>query len=250
MPFPLEVCIDSLDAALAAAPHLRPGDRFEVCSSLLAGGGLTPSMGLVLMLRELMPEIKLMVMIRPRPGSFVYTPAEVDVMLEDIRAVKVSGAHGIVFGCLLRDGNVDVATAKRLAKAAHPLPVTFHRAFDVTPDWHAALEDIANIPGITRILTSGHMATALDGAAELRQLANFAPAHLSILPASGINAITLPRVLQIVPLHEAHLSAGGIYTPPTDPTGARGEVLGFGRSEWRLDPAKLAAVRDWVDKNT
>lgn len=92
------------------------------------------------------------------------------------------------------------------------------------------------------------MATALDGAAELQALAAAVPDHLSILPASGINAATLPHVLDIAPLHEAHLSAGGIYTPPSDPAGARGEVLGFGRSEWRLDAGKLAAVREWVDE--
>ncbi|GMK56683.1 hypothetical protein CspeluHIS016_0305230 [Cutaneotrichosporon spelunceum] len=250
MPIPLEVCIDSLDAALAAAPHLRRGDRFEVCSSLLAGGGLTPSMGLVLKLGQLLPDIALMVMIRPRSGTFVYTEGEIKVMLEDIRAFKISGVSGIVFGCLLPDGNVDVETAARLAEAAAPLPCTFHRAFDVTPDWHAALDDIARIRGITRILTSGHMATALDGSAELRQLARAVPAHLSVLPASGINATTLPHVLQVARLHEAHLSAGEIYTPPWDPTVARGEVLGFGRSEWRLDASKLAEVRRWVDENT
>lgn len=31
--------------------------------------------------------------------------------------------------------------------------VTFHRAFDVTPDWRRSLEAIANVKGITRILT-------------------------------------------------------------------------------------------------
>lgn len=34
-------------------------------------------------------------------------------MLEDIMAFKQSGAAGIVFGCLLRDGQVDVDTAIR-----------------------------------------------------------------------------------------------------------------------------------------
>lgn len=81
------VCRSSLRQLRAndrAAPHLRPGDRFEVCSALLTGesasgmdyhlpalpaartmlkpgGGLTPSMGLVRMLREALPDIGLMV---------------------------------------------------------------------------------------------------------------------------------------------------------------------------------------------
>lgn len=52
-------------------------------------------------------------MVRPRPGSFVYTEAEVEVMLEDIIAFKATGVDGIVFGCLLPNGQVDVETASR-----------------------------------------------------------------------------------------------------------------------------------------
>ncbi|BEI82757.1 hypothetical protein CcaverHIS002_0306250 [Cutaneotrichosporon cavernicola] len=229
MPFPLEVCIDSLGRRTrcgAPPPPRRPLRSVQ----LAAGWRWTYS-------KELMPEIKLMVMIRPRPGSTFGRSKS--------RGRTVSS---LAVYCATATWTSQPQRGSPKPPTRYPLPSTARSTSP--PDWHAALEDIANIPGITRILTSGHMATALDGAAELRQLANFAPAHLSILPASGINAITLPRVLQIVPLHEAHLSAGGIYTPPTDPTGARGEVLGFGRSEWRLDPAKLAAVRDWVDKNT
>lgn len=59
-------------------------------------------------------------MIRPRPGSFVYSEAEVEVMLEDISAFKSAGASGIVFGCLLGDGSVDVDTAARYAPSSSP----------------------------------------------------------------------------------------------------------------------------------
>lgn len=97
----------------------------------------------------------------------------------------------------------------------------------------------------------GHMATALDGAGELHDLSLSVPPHLTILPASGINAATLPALLAIAPrLREAHLSASGAYMPPSTPAAARGEVLGFGRDEWRLDPEKLRAVRHWVDQCT
>lgn len=43
----------------------------------------------------------------------MYTEAEVEVMLEDIMAFKAVGVQGIVFGCLLRDGQVDVDTSCR-----------------------------------------------------------------------------------------------------------------------------------------
>lgn len=58
------------------------------------------------------------VMVRPRPGSFVYTPAEVEVMLLDIQAAREAGAVGVVFGCLTVEGEVDTAVTTQLCKAA------------------------------------------------------------------------------------------------------------------------------------
>lgn len=61
------------------------------------------------------------IMIRPRPGSFVYSDNELDVMLADILAAKDEGAYGVVFGCLTQDGEVDTAACERLVQAARPL---------------------------------------------------------------------------------------------------------------------------------
>ncbi|CAK9783343.1 unnamed protein product [Cutaneotrichosporon oleaginosum] len=230
-----------------AGPYLRRDDRLEVCSNLIKGGGLTPSFGLVRALLHHMPHTPLMIMIRPRTGSFHYTPSEVEVMLEDIYAFKAVSIAGFVFGCLLEDGTVDVSTTRRLVEAASPLPVTFHRAFDVTPNWKDALDAIASMSGITRILTSGHMATALDGVDELAQLQMAIPKHLIIVAASGVNSISIEEISQFCPLREAHLSSGEVHTPQ-HPAGDRGKDLGFGHSEWRLNPSKLRKFRIWVDK--
>jgi copper homeostasis protein len=52
-------------------------------------------------------------MIRPRPGSFIYTDPEIDVMLSDIAAAREAGAAGVVFGCLDNNGDIDVETTRR-----------------------------------------------------------------------------------------------------------------------------------------
>lgn len=52
------------------------------------------------------------VMIRPRTGDFLYSDAEIRVMLADIRAFKDAGADGVVFGVLETDGKVDVGRTR------------------------------------------------------------------------------------------------------------------------------------------
>jgi len=52
-------------------------------------------------------------MIRPRTGSFLYSPTEIEVMVEDIRGFKQSGASGIVIGLLTASGDIDIEKTKR-----------------------------------------------------------------------------------------------------------------------------------------
>jgi copper homeostasis protein len=104
-----------------------------------------------------------MVMIRPRGGDFVYSDIEIEIMKHDILTAKSLNVTGVVFGLLLPDGSVDKVKTKMLVDLAHPLQVTFHRAFDVCKDPFVALEDIISIGGIQRILTSGQDSGALEG---------------------------------------------------------------------------------------
>jgi copper homeostasis protein len=61
----LEICVDSLDLALAA---VRGGaDRLELCGPLF-DGGVTPSPGFVAAARRMI-ELPLAMLVRPRPGS-------------------------------------------------------------------------------------------------------------------------------------------------------------------------------------
>lgn len=57
-------------------------------------------------------------MIRPRTGSFTYTEYELDVMVAEIQAFKSMGVAGVVFGCLLPDGQIDLYSTTRSVKAS------------------------------------------------------------------------------------------------------------------------------------
>jgi copper homeostasis protein len=70
-------------------------------------------MGLFKQVKRIASGVRIVVMIRPRPGDFLYAPWEVDTMMEDIRAFKAAGAHGAVFGVLDPRGKVDVMTTTR-----------------------------------------------------------------------------------------------------------------------------------------
>src|SRR5574344_1731046 len=137
----IEICLESVESVIAA--EKGGADRVELCSDLFEGG-LTPTIGTVkTALRK--SNIKINVMIRPRGGDFCYSDEEFEVMLEDVRALKDTGINGIVFGILTPEGDVDIVRSKELIELARPLPVTFHRAFDMTRDPYKSLEELIEL---------------------------------------------------------------------------------------------------------
>jgi copper homeostasis protein len=198
----LEICCDSIESVLAAQ---RGGaQRIELCSSLLEGG-LTPSAGLIRTVRA-NTSIGLFVMIRPRGRDFCYSDAEFAAMKEDILVAKSSGADGMVLGLLDIDGHVDAARTAALVELARPLPVTFHRAFDLSADPDRSLEDVIR-SGCQRILTSGGMPTALVGVTQIRKLVEAASGRIKIMAGSGVNSQNAAQVIEETGVHEIHASA-------------------------------------------
>lgn len=178
-----EVCAYSLASCLTAQ---RAGaDRIELCGGL-AEGGTTPSAGLIQLVHQHL-SIPFYVMIRPRGGDFLYSETELAVMRADIQLAKELGANGLVFGILQADGPVNEAQTRELVELAHPLPVTFHRAFDMTRDPLEALEAVIRT-GAVRILTSGQQPTAEQGLPLLRQLVKQAAGRIEIMAGAGVNA--------------------------------------------------------------
>lgn len=198
----LEICVDTVHSAIAAE---RGGaQRVELCAAL-SEGGLTPSAGLIELTRKHIG-IDLHVLIRPRRGDFLYSKPELEMMKKDIEMARKLGADGVVLGVLKKDGGVDVARTRALLAQAGPLSVTFHRAFDMTPDPFQALEELKKI-GVDRLLTSGQQKTAIAGAGLIRELVKAAGEELIVMPGGGINDENIGELLKRTGASAYHASA-------------------------------------------
>ncbi len=235
----IEVCANS--AASCVAAEQGGAVRVELCAGI-PEGGTTPSYGEMVTARRAIG-IQLNVIIRPRGGDFLYTPAEVQTMLLDIEAAKAAGADGVVFGCLGADGTVDVETNARLKQAAGGLSTTFHRAFDVCRDPFEALEEIIAL-GFDRILTSGQEATAPAGSALIAELVRRAQGRIIIMPGCGVNETNVAGLARDTGATEFHMSArrrvegGMVYRNERVSMGGTVTVEEFARNV--TDPERVA----------
>ena len=150
----LEICVDSLASARAAIAG--GADRLELCSALLAGG-LTPYAGLLRQIRE-ESDIPVRCLMRPRPGDFLYTPEERELMRVQILRLKEAGADGFVIGCLTADGDLDKEALRPLVEACGDKGITLHRCIDVSRDIEQTYRDAMEL-GIDTVLTSGGAAS-------------------------------------------------------------------------------------------
>ena len=227
----LEVCCgnpESVDAAVLGGAR-----RIELCADLEADG-LTPPTTWIRDTKARYPSLTVHVLIRPRAGDFVYSPAEADAMSFQVEEALEAGADGIVIGALTPEGDVDVPLMERLvsiveaynlaselqqsnlchaANDSHFFPgptrrvsITFHRAFDRCRRPFEALEKIIAL-GCDRILTSGQAATAEAGAETLRELQRRAGGRIGILPGSGVTPGNAALILATTGCTEIHASA-------------------------------------------
>ncbi|MGB9409064.1 MAG: copper homeostasis protein CutC [Terracidiphilus sp.] len=211
MAFLLELCVETLKAAQSAD---RGGaNRIELCDRLDIGG-ITPGKQLITDTLQAL-SIPVHVLIRPRGGDFVYSAAEFDQMKEQLQWVKQAGAAGVALGVLLVDRRIDVARSRELTELAHPMKVTFHRAFDRAPNMDEALEAVIST-GADCLLTSGGAPNVLAGADQLGKLVSQAGDRIHIMAGGGLRLASMVEVLERTGLRYLHGSLtrkAGEYIP-------------------------------------
>ena len=237
----LEVCVDSLESARAA---IRGGaDRLELCSALLAGG-LTPYTALLKQIRA-ESDIAIRCLMRPRPGDFLYTREEIEMMAQQIRVLKDSGADGFVIGCLTPDGNLDTDAMKPLLDACGGCGITLHRCIDVSRDPLQTYLDARDL-GIDTVLTSGaaaNCAAGMDMIAKLLELRD-SQTGPEVLIGAGVNAGVIETFRASAPHARAFHMSGSRDVESHMVFRREGVPMGLpGLDEWHIKQTDEAAIR-------
>ncbi|GHV84893.1 copper homeostasis protein CutC [Spirochaetia bacterium] len=182
----LELCIENATRIEELAA--KGADRFELCDNL-AVGGTTVSYGVAenAITRSHAIGVKVMCMIRPRGGNFVYDANETAAMLRDIEVMHKLGTDGLVFGCLTQNNRLDKDLTEKCITAARGLETTFHMAFDhIRPEEQLdSLRWLAD--RVTRILTHGSADLSVPVKLNFPQLRKFITAgKIEILVGGGV----------------------------------------------------------------
>ena len=125
------------------------------------------------------------IMVRPRPGDFVYDAVDLHACLQDIAAARAAGLAGVAIGAARSDGTLDEAALAAMVAAAGPMAVTLHRVVDTLADPMGAV-DVACRLGVTRILTSGGAADAGAGLATIARMVRAARGRVEIMAGGGV----------------------------------------------------------------
>lgn len=195
----VEACVETLEEALTA--EVGGAGRVELCANL-AEQGTTPADDL---LAACLARVKVPVfpIIRPRAGAFTCQGSEIETMLRQVYRARQLGAHGIVVGVLRANGTVDHEAVMAMQQAAHPLPVTFHRAFDAARDQAEALDALVAL-GVARVLTSGGAATALEGVPQIARLVQQAAGRLVVMAGGSVRAHNVREIVARTCVEEVH----------------------------------------------
>ncbi len=202
MPVTLEICVDSMEAALIA--QKAGANRIELCNNLNVGG-TTPSHQEIIDATQKLT-IPFYPIIRPRSGNFIYSNNEINTMINDVAFCKDNGCKGVVLGVLKKDNSINVQQTSQLVKTAGTMQVTFHKAFDETKNALQSLQQVIDT-GCNRVLTSGLQPTAMKGIDTLIELIVAAKNDIIIMPGGSIRSNNVLQIIQQTNATEVHSKA-------------------------------------------
>lgn len=237
----LEVCVDSLASAKAAAEG--GADRLELCSAL-AVGGLSPYGELLRQIKRVC-DLPVRCLMRPRAGDFLYTKEEIELLCAQIRTLDEAGADGFVLGVLTPDGALDVEAMHCLLNACGRKPVTLHRCIDVARDPEQVYRTAAKL-GLDTVLTSGAATSCVQGTETLARLLEVRDTigGPEVLIGAGVNAAVIAALRAQLPGARAFHMSGKTLVESGMRFRREGVPMGLpGLDEWHIQQTDAGAVR-------
>jgi copper homeostasis protein len=195
----LEVIVQTVEDARAAAGG--GADRLEIVRSI-RDGGLTPPVSLV---RAIAAEtsLPLRVMVRENAG-FDTSPGEPAVLRGAAAEFAALGVDGLVLG-FARGGELYLDPLQQAIDRIPDVRVTFHRAFDALADPLNAIDRLAAVPPIDRLLTSGGDGSPADRCERLRQYVARAAGRLEIIAGGAMTEELFERLARTRCVREIHV---------------------------------------------
>ncbi|MEC7863461.1 MAG: copper homeostasis protein CutC [Bacteroidota bacterium] len=195
-----ECCANSIQSAING--QIAGANRIELCNNLEVGG-VTPNKKEIIKAQETL-NIPVRILIRPRSGDFIFSTQELLRMISDIEFCKSIGCEGVVIGALNKNNSVNIEQTKAMAKAARPMGITFHRAFDEGNNLEQNLEDVI-ATGCDTLLTAGQESNVDLGFDNLERLIKISDGRINILAGSGVNHKNIEDLYKIG-IRNFHLS--------------------------------------------
>lgn len=223
----VELCVHDLSGIKTA--RQVGAERIEICVDI-AHGGLTPPFELVkAALDEGFPD-GVAVLVRPRPGDYVHTPAEIALIESTIRDYSARAGEdasiAFVVGVLNSLGRIAEDAMSTLKDAAGSHDLVMHRAFDLLDDLDEGVE-VARRLGVARILTTGGD-PAKAQAQVLRRLVDTAAEDVTILASGGLRSGNVADIVAQSGVSQVHMRAPA-DNDRTDPVEAAAIMTALGR---------------------
>ncbi|MEO7272066.1 MAG: copper homeostasis protein CutC [Vicinamibacterales bacterium] len=198
----LEVIVQTVDDALAAQDG--GADRLEVVRDIEVGG-LTPAIAVVEAIQAA-TRLPLRVMVRENAG-FSVGDGELSTLRAAVAALDACHVDGVVMG-FADDGDIALDDLARVLDGTPRLRVTFHRAFDTLHTPLEAVDLLAGLPQIDRILTDGGPGSPVERSRRLAALGERVRTRgtdLRIIAGSGVDDEALAIFVDTACVREAHV---------------------------------------------
>lgn len=226
----LEIIVETLEDAQAAegggATQLDLKAHYP-CS------GITPSIGMATVIAQKI-SIPAVMMIRPHARSFQASPGDLQAAAVDIQKAWEIGISNFMFGFLTEEKDLDIKSVEQLRNSARDARIHMHLGWELCRDPWLALQQVLDL-GFSSIHTGGLSTqgkafggSAMDAAANIRQIAEIVGTRMEIFLAGSVNAENAVELIHATGISNLHCGRG-VRTPPT--------------AEGGVDASKVRALR-------